>query len=156
MTNRYTASQIIERALNLADLSNTDFLIHEELTRYINDAWTSVYNWLIKVGDTTFIKEAILVNPSTFNGYTEYELPEDLYIIKSIKNQMSGSLVPRHAESESINSGTYDIVNDRLRLYGVQSNPLLLTYWMTPTYISFPDKDVEVEENLDGAANRPF
>lgn len=143
---KYTALDIVKRALNLADIANTDFLTHTEIVQYLNDAWTSVFQWLINKGDTQFVKEVELMNCQGFNGYVEYELPEDLYQIKSLKNKYTGSQVLRHADSESINSNTYEIVNDRLRLYGVAQNPLLLTYWFVPTFITFPDKDIEASE----------
>lgn len=146
----YFASQLIERAKNLADLRNTNFLDHTELTQYINDSWTTVYNWLIAKGDSQFVKEVELTSGNGVGEYTEYELPKDLYIIKSIKNMYSGHLIPRHAESEGINSGSYDVVNDRLRLYGVASNYLVVTYWTKPTFISFPDTTIEVEQNVEG------
>ena len=142
---KYLASELIERALNLSDLKNTDFLSHKEHTDYINDSWKEFYQYLINIGDTQFVKEVELMNGyGGTNDYTEYELPEDLYQIKSIKNKYTGSIVTRHAESEGINSNSYDVVNDHLRLYGVSQNPLLLTYYATPTYISFPDKDIDV------------
>lgn len=137
---RYTSKQIIERALNLADIANTDFLTHTELTQYINDAWQTVYQWLINKGDKQFVKEVILETTGSFHNWTEFEIPKDLYQICSIKNKMSGHIVERAAESESINSGKYDIINNRIRLYGNSQGPLLLTYWTVPTFISFPDK----------------
>lgn len=141
---RYTAKNIIERSLHLADISNTDFLTHEEQTQYLNDAWTTVFNWLINKGDSQFVKEVELMGQSV-GEYTEFEIPHDLYIIKSIKNKYSGNLINRAAESEGINSGTYEVVNDRIRLYGVCTSPLMMTYWLNPLYITFPDKEVEVD-----------
>ena len=98
----YTSQQLIERAKKLADISNTDFLDYTELTQYINDSFTSVYSYLIGVGDTQFVKEVSLVSAGSIGNYTEYEIPDDMYIIKSIKNQNSGRLIPRYAESEGI------------------------------------------------------
>ena len=142
---KYTSRELVDRALHLADIANTSFLSHKECTQYINDAWTSVFQWLINKGDTQFVKEVDLMNGyGGTNDYTEYELPEDLYQIKSVKNKYTGSIVTRHAESEGINSNSYDVVNDKLRLYGVSQNPLLLTYYAVPTFISFPDLDIEV------------
>lgn len=59
---KYTSNQVIKRALNLADISNTDFLTHEEQIQYINDAWQTVYQWLINKGDKQFVKEVYLEN----------------------------------------------------------------------------------------------
>ena len=143
---KYLASEVIKRALQLADLSNTDFISHEEHTHYLNESWRELYQYLISIGDTQFVKEVELMNGyGGISDYTEYDLPDDLYQIKSLKNKYTGSIVTRHAESEGINSNSYDVVNDKLRLYGVAQNPLLLTYWAVPEYISFPDKDLDVE-----------
>ena len=154
---KYLASQIIERAERLADISNTDFLTYKEKGQYLQDAWTSVYQQLINKGDKQFVKEVELMNSGSPVGeWTEYELPDDLFQICSVKNKISGSIVPRYSESESINSGTYEVVNNKLRLYGALNAPLLLTYWIIPTYISFPDKDVGVDVNgniLSSAGN---
>lgn len=139
------ASDIIRRALNLADISNTDFLTHEEHTEYLNDAWKSVYQWLINKGDKQFIKE-ISLGGANFGAITEYDLPNDLYQILSLKDGNSGRIIPRHAESESISSNTYEVVNDKLRLYGVTATNLVLTYYMTPVYITFPDKDIVTDD----------
>lgn len=140
---KYTAKQIIERSLNLADISNTDFLTHTENTQYLNDAWRTVFEWLISKGDKQFVKEVEL-SSSAMGQYTEYELPEDFYQMLSLRSP-SGGLIPRKAESESDYSASYDIVNDRLRLYGVSATKLILTYYMNPIWITYPDRDIEVE-----------
>lgn len=146
----YLASQLIERAKKLADINNTDFLDYDELIQYINDSWTSVYSWLINKGDTQFVKEVQLADGNGTGEYTEYKLPVDFYIMKSIKDKISGRLIERQAESEGINSGKYDIVNDKLRLYGNTSSNIVITYWTVPTFITFPDKEILVDENLNG------
>lgn len=139
---RYKASEIINRAYDLADVKNTDFLTHEENIHYINDAWKQVYQWLINKGDKQFVKE-VRLGGAAYNGFIEYEIPDDLYQILSIKSS-SGYIVPRKVESESISSGTYEVVNDKIRLYGTTSD-LILTYWMTPVWITYPDRDVAVD-----------
>ena len=141
-------SQLIDRALHLADIANTDFLTHSELNAYLNDAWQAVYQTLINKGDKAFVKEVELMTTAGIGDYVEYELPEDLFQVLSIKHKYSGSLIKRHAESEAINSNSYEIVNDKLRLYGVQSQALVLTYWVNPKYLSFPDRSIDV--SVDG------
>lgn len=153
---RYTSNQIIQRALNLADIANTDFLTHEEQIQYINDAWQTVYQWLINKGDKQFVKEVYLENSAASNDWTEYSLPNDLYQIKSLKNRITGDLVLRQSESESINSGKYEIVNDKIRLYGNTNCPLLLTYWTAPTFITFPDKAIDVDIDTNAILSSCF
>ena len=140
---KYTASEIIKRALQIADIENTDFLQHRELTQYINDSWQKVYQWLINKGDKQFVEEVKLSGVGGFGSTIEYDLPDNFYQMLSIRNA-SGYVIPRKSESESDNSCTYEIVNDKLRLYGCPGN-LVMTYWTTPVWITFPDKDVEVE-----------
>ena len=140
---KYRTSQIISRSKDLADIQNTDFLTHEEQTRYLNDSWTTVLQWLINKGDTQFVNEVIL-QPSGFGAITEYEIPFDLYRIKSIKNAVTGSPIMRASVSDGINSNTYEVVNNTIRLYGVANTPILLTYYLKPLFLTFPDKDIEV------------
>lgn len=145
---KYRTSQIISRSKDLADIQNTDFLTHEEQTRYLNDAWVTVLQWLIAKGDTQFVNEVIL-QPSGFGAITEYEIPFDLYRIKSIKNAVTGSPIMRASVSDGINSNTYEVVNNTIRLYGVANTPILLTYYLKPLFLTFPDKDIEVELSQD-------
>lgn len=145
---KYRTSQIISRSKDLADIQNTDFLTHEEQTRYLNDSWFTVLQWMINKGDSQFVNEVIL-QPSSYGSITSYEIPFDLYRIKSIKNAVTGSPIIRASVSDGINSNTYDIVNNEIRLYGVANSPILLTYYLKPLYLTFPDKDIDVELPLD-------
>lgn len=139
-------SQIIKRAFQVSDLVNTDFISHDEATHYVNEAWKELLQYLIIIGDTQFVKEVELVNGSGGVGsYTEYELPDDCYQIKTIRNKYSGEIITRHSDSEGINSNTYDVVNNRLRLYGVAQNPLEVVYYAVPTYLSYPEKDIDID-----------
>lgn len=140
---KYRASEIIKRSLQLADIANTDFLTYQEKVDYLNDAWKAVYQWLINKGDKQFVREVGVAASGGINGFTEFELPDDFYQMLSLKNPASGQLIPRKAESESSNSGTYEIVNNKLRLYGAGFGNLVLTYYYSPTFISFPDKDID-------------
>ena len=139
-------SQIIKRAFQVSDLANTDFISHDEATHYVNEAWKELLQYLITIGDTQFVKEVELVNGNGGSGsFTEYELPDDCYQIKTIHNKYSGEIITRHSDSEGINSNTYDVVNNRLRLYGVAQNPLEVVYYAVPTYLSYPEKDIDID-----------
>lgn len=138
---KYTAKRIIERALNLADLTNTDFLSHQELTDYLNDSWKSLYQLFINSSDKQFVCEAALKQSG---GVSEYCLPEDLHQIHSLKDRISGRVYLRATVNAAPVQGTYEIVNNKIRLYGI-SGDLVLTYYKTPTYISLPDKTIKLE-----------
>lgn len=139
---KYTVKQIIDRARDLGDIGNTDFLSHTELTQYVNDAWTTVFNWMIGHGDKQFVSE-VRLQGNGVSDYTEYDLPFDFYQVLSIRNK-NGVLLTRHAESESDRGGkAYEIVNNKLRVYS-GTNDLILTYYKSPLFLTFPDKDYQV------------
>jgi len=138
----YTAKSIINRAFNLADLKNTDFISYEEQEQYLNDAFISVMSSLINKGVKQFVREVSLTGQS-FYPFTEYTIPHDMYQICSVKTP-NGFIYTRKSESQPLGSNTYDVVNDKLRIYGspITSN-IIVTYWVKPLYLSFPNKDIE-------------
>ena len=138
-TNRYTASEIVERALDVADIQNTDFLSYREKTKYLNDAWRNVYQTIINYNLDVFTVRASLVGSGGV-----YPLPFDCYQIKAVKNPITGSLIPRKAESESVLGPYYEIVNNTLVL-GPNIGPVEIVYWRKPFFLSLPDKKVETQ-----------
>ena len=115
---KYTASSIVKRAFNLADLANTDFISYTETTEYLNDAWREVYDYIINHGDKQFVSEVILGGPSSSNFYTEYTLPWDLYRIQAIQSISGSYQVERRSPTGTTG---YEIVNNKLRIYGSAS-----------------------------------
>ena len=138
---KYKSSEIAYRAKQLADLTNTDFISNEEDIYYINDAWKEFYQLLINKGDKQFVKEVELAG-STVNGQVEYAMPDDCYQILSIKNNYG--IITRKADSESNTSNTYEVVNDKIRLYGSQGH-IIMTYYTVPEFITLPDKTIETD-----------
>ena len=143
---KYLASNIVNRALKLADVANTDFIGYDEQIQYLNDSFKDLFQVLINKGDSQFVKEVELGGAYSTNNYAEYELPWDLYRIKCIQDKYSGREILRKATTESINSGTYDIVNDKLRIYGFSGSHLMMTYYITPPYLSYPNKSIDIDE----------
>lgn len=138
---KYLASSIAYRAKQLADLTNTDFISNEEDIYYINDAWKEFYQLLINKGDKQFVKEVELAG-SSVNDRVEYAMPDDCYQILSIKNNYG--IITRKADSESNTSNTYEVVNDKIRLYGTQGH-IIMTYYTVPEFITLPDKTIETD-----------
>jgi len=138
---KYKSSEIAYRAKQLADLTNTDFISNEEDIYYINDAWKEFYQLLINKGDKQFVKEVELAG-STVNGQVEYAMPDDCYQILSIKNNYG--IITRKADSESNTSNTYEVVNDKIRLYGTQGH-IVMTYYTVPEFITLPDKTIDTD-----------
>lgn len=137
--NIVTASKLVDRALEIADITNTDFLSYNEKTEYLNDAWKNVYQTIINYGLNVFTVEANLVGAAG-----RYKLPFDCYQIKSVKNPYTGRIIPRKADSESALGGYYEIVNDELVL-GPTVGPVVIVYWRKPFWLSIPNKTIKSE-----------
>lgn len=134
---QYTASELIERAKNLADCGNTDFLTEKEATQYINDAYNYVYQKLIDRGDSFIVKK---MEVST----GVYPLPSDFYQLRSIKDPYSGFVLTRKSGNASFNETGYEIVNNKLIIGGTSLHNLEATYYPNPTYITInsPEKEI--------------
>jgi len=150
--NRITASKLIRRALQIADLANTDFINYEEKTEYLNFAWKNVYQTIINYNLDVFTVRAQLVGSGGV-----YPLPFDCYQIKAVKNPISGVLIPRKAESESVLGPYYEVRNDTIVL-GPNVGPVEVVYWRKPFFLSIPNEKIEtnIEENrtiLDSCNN---
>lgn len=132
-SNIVTASKLIRRAKQIADVANSDFLNYEELTEYLNASWKNVYQTVIQYNLNVFTVEANLVGSGGV-----YKLPFDCYQIKSIKNPYTGVEIPRKADSASMYGSHYEIVNDNLIL-GNTCGPVTITYWRKPYFLTFPN-----------------
>ena len=128
----YTASEIIERAKNLADAGNTDYLTFKEATQYLNDAYNYVYQKAISGGSSYFLKTLTMKNG-------EAALPSDFYQLAYIKDPFSGYLVQRKARNASLNEPGYSMVNNTLKVDGCHA--FEVAYYPTPTYITIHAKE---------------
>ena len=140
-SNITTASKLIRRAKQIADISNSDFLNYEELTEYLNASWKNVYQTIIQYNLNVFTVEANLVGSGGV-----YKLPFDCYQIKSIKNPYTGIEIPRKSDSASMYGSHYEIVNDNLIL-GNTCGPVTITYWRKPYFLTFPNATVSTTYN---------
>ena len=140
-SNIVTASKLITRAKQIADVANSDFLSYNELTDYLNASWKNVYQTIIQYNLNIFTVDANLVGSSGV-----YKLPFDCYQIKSVKNPYTGVEIPRKADSESMYGSHYEIVNDNLVL-GSSCGPVTITYWRKPYFLTFPNATLETNYN---------
>ena len=137
--NRITASKLIRRALQIADLANTDFLNYEEKTEYLNFSWKNVYQIIINYNLDVFTVRASLIG-----GGGVYPLPWDCYQIKAIKNPISGAIIPRKAESESVLGPYYEIRNNTI-VIGPNVGPVDVVYWRKPFFLSIPNEKIATQ-----------
>lgn len=100
----YKASEIIARAMTLANIQNSSFVSALENRQLINDAFWELYQVMIDEGDTYFIK------PITQMTFTDgvYVLPDDFYQLYSVKDKY-GNGIPRKSKNTIKNGKCYDI-----------------------------------------------
>lgn len=137
-----SAATIVEQALSISDLKNTDFLTHQELTDYLNDCYKALYQNIIEHNLDIFTVEAHLVGS---NGM--YKIPWDCYQIKAIKNPITGNQLIRKTDSMGKYSGGYTIKNDTIVIDGINPGPIVVVYWRKPYFISIPNKTLEININ---------
>lgn len=140
----YTSNELVKQALDLANMSNTDFLSMEELDDYINDAYQQIYASVINAGDLYWMQEAIGERTSGGNGYTDYALPYDFYAMRKLYTT-GGQVISRKSPSAS-NGLSYDIINNQLRVYGM-SNGVRLEYYPNPQRITLPFKPIDIKSD---------
>lgn len=100
---RYTSKDIINRAEQLADLQNSDFISDSEKQYLLNEAWGIFYQKITNAKDKSFIKKV-----SVYNGFT---LPLDFMQLSTIYETRSKNGLCKMTDGQ--NSG-YDIVNNRI------------------------------------------
>lgn len=138
------ASEIVERATQIADIQNTDFLTWSEKTSYLNEAFHFVAQAIVNANLGIFTNKAQLVGA---NG--RYPLPFDFWQMKSVKNPISGQQIIRKAESFSKYSSGYEISNNALIIDGINPGPIEITYYRKPFYLSIPNETIE-DIGMDG------
>ena len=119
---KYTTKDIVNRAKQLADLNNSDFISWNENVNLLNENWQKIYQQLIDNGDKAFIKEFETVS------LNKIKLPCDFYQLFSVELIPSCRQILRKAKSEPESSLTYDIENNYLILYGTVSEKIRIKY----------------------------
>ena len=131
---KYKTSDIITKALQIADLTNSDFISWYEKVSMINDAYTMLYQKLIDIGDGSFVKDFVAT-------YGENVLPPDFWQIKCINmvNNKTVTPVKRRADSEGYNTLSYEVRFDKLYINGTPCNSgdIVVSYWAKPKTLTF-------------------
>ena len=100
----YKASEILQRAMTLANIQNSAFVSATENPQLINDAFWALYQIMIDRGDVFSLKE--IKDPAFTDGV--YVLPEDFYQLYTVKDQY-GNGVLRKNKNTIKNGKCYDI-----------------------------------------------
>lgn len=100
----YKASEIVQRAMTLANLQNSSFISSTENRQVINDAFWALYQVMIDAGEVSMLKT--IKHPTFTDGY--YKLPDDFYQLYSVKDNY-GNGVLRKNKNTIKNGKCYDI-----------------------------------------------
>ena len=136
---KYTTKDIVNRAKQLADLNNSDFISWNENINLLNENWQKIYQQLIDNGDKTFIKEFETVS------LNKIKLPCDFYQLFSVELIPSCRQILRKAKSEPESSLTYDIENDYLILYGTVSEKIRIKYIPIPQTLTLQNETKDID-----------
>ena len=139
---KYTTKDIVNRAKQLADLNNSDFISWNENVNLLNENWQKIYQQLIDNGDKTFIKEFETVS------LNKIKLPCDFYQLFSVELIPSCRQILRKAKSEPESSLTYDIENDYLILYGTVSEKVRIKYIPTPQTLTLQNETKDINADF--------
>ena len=140
---KYTTKDIVNRAKQLADLNNSDFISWNENINLLNENWQKIYQQLIDNGDKTFIKEFETVS------LNKMKRPCDFYQLFSVELIPSCRQILRKAKSESESSLTYDIENDYLILYGTVSEKIRIKYIPIPQTLTLQNETKDIDSDFN-------
>lgn len=119
---KYNVKDIIERAEQLADLQNSDFISDPEKQALLNEAWSIFYQKIINSADKAFLRTA-----SVRNGY---RLPSDFLQMSAIYIRDSKEQIQRINAAQRMG---YDIINDTLFLSKDYENlNVIMSYFPKP------------------------
>ena len=100
----YKASEIVSRAMTLANIQNSSFVSATENRQVINDAFWALYQIMIDAGEVFMLKQ--IKHPAFTEGV--YQLPDDFYQLYSVKDNY-GNGVLRKNKNTIKNGKCYDI-----------------------------------------------
>lgn len=118
------ASDLVRRALQLADLENTSFPSAEENRTYISMSFFDVFQEAINEGEKYWFE-------STELNEGENNLPEDFYQLYDIKMVEKNRRIPRKQRNMGIDETWYEIKKDKIILNKVPETAVM-EYWPKP------------------------
>lgn len=124
---KYTSKDIIERACQLADLQNSDFISDKEKSMLLNEAWTILYQKIVNANDKSFIK--------AMSARDGMRLPSDFYQLSAVYVDKSREQVDRMNASQLKG---YSIENDVFHISReYDSLDVVLEYYPVPQTIFY-------------------
>lgn len=141
---------IVDRAREVADLENSNYISDKELCFLLNEAYDKVYADLININDRYYLKTIKVAGP-------EVVLPEDFFVL----SQVMTNFTPIPRKPNTVNSGSfsgyyYDLNKDRLKIYGNYAGHITIEYYPVPEPIIWPISTTEPITDIDLPNNIAF
>ena len=124
----FQASDIINYAISLSDMPNTDFITYQDKIHMLNSAYQKMYQKLINIHDKSFIKYAKISDGK--------ELPYDFYQLESVMDDYDNYI------TKGIGRYNYDIINNHYK--GPNGK---IGYYPVPATITIPNKIIDFSDN---------
>ena len=128
---KYKASDVIKRAIAVADMQNSNFITYGDGFYMLNAAYRKIYQDAINMGDLNYIQEVRLLA----YGSATYELPDDFYQLAMVTDDY-GNEIPMLGLASSKADWGYSLKNGIIALQNVKSN-VILKYYPTPDTITY-------------------
>lgn len=147
---QYSTRDILNKAKQLADLENSDFISYSESLTLLNDAYSKVYQTAINAGDLMYVKKLCLEeNSSSYYGdnISTFKLPNDFYQLYSIRATTVGAHsypIPRHVKDGHDCSASYEIKNDKLIIYSNVISEIEIEYYPIPSTLFVKRDDLDL------------
>lgn len=135
MAVTYKASDIVKRAMQLADLENSDFISFSEKLALLNESYQQLYQKGINKDTNAFVKYIHTQN-------TAITLPRDFYQLKAVNVDKNGYLEPvlRRPANQSTHDLSYEILNNTLKINGYAGcGDICIEYYPLPLSLTFPN-----------------
>ena len=146
---QFTTKDIVERARELADLQNSDFITWSENMKLLDESYKKLYQEVININDKyylrTITKKDLLVAERK-EKEVRYILPSDFYQLASIHIANSGTQILKKAKTEDNSVCRYDIINNTLCLYGGASSlNLEIDYYPVPKTLTLKNNVISTQ-----------
>lgn len=143
----YNASDIVRRAMSLADIENSDFITFSDKISLLNEAYQTLYQKSLNKDVNAFVR---YINTRD----KVIQLPRDFYQLKSVTlgRDKDVKVILRRPANASFNTLSYDMINNTLQINGETSGgTICVEYFPVPTTLTFPNvtKNLELQNVLD-------
>lgn len=143
----YNASDIVKRAMSLADIENSDFISFAEKIALLNEAYQTLYQKGLNKDVNAFVR---YINTRD----KVIQLPRDFYQLKAVTlgRDKDVRVILRRPANASFNILSYDMINNTLQINGETSGgTICVEYFPVPTTLTFPNvtKNLELQNVLD-------